>query len=188
MPRHKTLSDPDVLDAALTLMHGKGPEGLTFASLAAATGLSGATLVQRFGNKAALRRAALIHAWDGLDRRTATLAAAVPRTPAGAIRLLTGLSRNYGGIERYADGLLVLREDLKDPVLRARGAAWRDTLSATLDACFREVPTAPENVGILLLAQWQGALLWWGFDPREPVDRHVARILRRFVAVIATSR
>jgi AcrR family transcriptional regulator len=188
MPRHKTLSDPDVLDAALALMHGRGPEGLTFASLASATGLSGATLVQRFGSKAALRQAALLHAWDGLDRRTASVAAAVPQTPEGAVRLLTGLSQDYGGIERYADGLLVLREDLKDPVLRARGAAWRDTLSAALDACFADVPTAPENVGILLAGQWQGALLWWGFDPREPVERYVARILRRFVAVITTPR
>lgn len=41
----------------------------------------------------------------------------------GAIALLVGRSGAYGGIESYANGLLVLREDFRDPVLRARGAA-----------------------------------------------------------------
>jgi len=188
MPRRKTLSDDDVLAAALALMHGKGPEALTFAALAAATGLSGATLVQRFGSKAALRQAALIHAWDGLDRRTAALARAMPRTPAGAVRLLVGLSQDYGGIEKYAEGLLVLREDFRDPVLRARGAAWRSALCGALDACFAEVPGAPRGVGLMLASQWQGALLWWGFEPREPVARHVGRTLRAFVAALVPPR
>ena len=184
MPRRKTLPDDEVLAAALGLMREAGPDGLTFAGLAAATGLSGATLVQRFGGKAALQRAVLLHAWDSLDRRTATLAETVPRTPAGAIRLLVGLSQDYGDIDRYAEGLLVLREDLKDPVLRARGAAWRDALSVALDGRFAGVPGAPQGVGLMLAAQWQGALLWWGFDPREPVERYVEKTLRRFVAAI----
>jgi AcrR family transcriptional regulator len=184
MPRKKTLSDEDVLSSALRLMHAEGPEAVTFAALADATGLAGATLVQRFGSKARLRQAALLHAWDGLDARTAALAARVPKTPAGAVRLLVGLSKDYGGIEAYAEGLLVLREDLRDPVLRARGARWRDVLSAALDACFAQVPDAPKGVGLMLAAQWQGALLWWGFDPRVPVERYVESTLRRFVAAM----
>ncbi|HET7716578.1 MAG TPA: helix-turn-helix domain-containing protein [Bauldia sp.] len=188
MPRPKTLPDKDVLAAALRLMHRHGPDALTFAALAEATGLSGATLVQRFGSMAGLRQATLLHAWDGLDARTAALAAAVPRTPAGAVRLLARLSEDYGGIEAYVEGLLVLREDLRDPVLRARGAAWRDVLSAALEACFAGVPAAPKGIGLMLAAQWQGALIWWGFDPREPVMRYVEKSLRRFVAAILAAR
>src|SRR5690348_16038449 len=125
MPRPKTLSDEEVLKAAHRLIHARGPEDLTFARLGRECGLSAATLVQRFASKAGLIQATLLHAWDGLDAKTASLAARVPKTQAGAIALLVGLSRNYGGIEAYANGLLVLREDLRDPALRARGAAWK---------------------------------------------------------------
>jgi AcrR family transcriptional regulator len=188
MPRPKTLSDRDVLATALRLMHERGPEALTFAALSQASGLSGATLVQRFGTKTALRHATLMHAWDRLDEKTAALAQKAPRTPAGAIRLLVGLSQDYGGIEAYAEGLLVLREDLRDPALRARGAAWRDALAAALDQCFAGVPQAPAGIGLMLAAQWQGSLLWWGFDPRGPIERYVERSLKRFVAAIAPAR
>jgi AcrR family transcriptional regulator len=187
MPRPKTLSDTEVLEAALKLIHERGPEALTFASLAEACGLSPATLVQRFESKARLKQRALLHAWDRLDEKTARLAEAVAKTPDGAVELLVGLSRDYGGIESYAEGLLVLREDLRDPVLRARGAAWKTVLSAALDDCFSSLPHVPQGIGLLLAAQWQGSLLWWGFDPRGKVEDFVAGSLRRFVAAIVAT-
>jgi AcrR family transcriptional regulator len=188
MPRPKRLPDLDVLDAAHRLIHRHGPEALTFASLAEACGLSPSTLVQRFRTKARLMQSALLHAWDGLDGRTADLAAAMPRTPDGAIALLVALSADYGGIEAYADGLLVLREDLRDPVLRARGAAWKAALSDALEARFADVPRAPPGIGMLMAAQWQGSLLWWGFDPERDLQSFVDRDLRRFVSAILEER
>lgn len=188
MPRPKTLSDEAVLDAALALLHGHGPEALTFAGLAQACGLSAATLVQRFGNKAGLKQGTLLHAWDHLDRKTARLAARVPKTTAGAIALLVGLSKDYGGIESYAEGLLLLREDLRDPALRARGAAWRDALTQALEACLSGTLGPSEGLGLLMASQWQGALLWWSFDPRQKVERHVEASLKRFIATLTASR
>jgi AcrR family transcriptional regulator len=188
MPRPKTLSDADVLKVAHRLIHEDGPEALTFARMAGACGLSAATLVQRFKSKAGLIRSTLLQAWDGLDEKTARLAATMPKTPAGAIRLLVGLSRNYGGIESYANGLLVLREDIRDPQLRARGAAWKRALSRALDDCFAGVPHAPPGIGLLMATQWQGSLLWWSFDPRGKVERYVEDSLKRFVSTIVTSR
>jgi AcrR family transcriptional regulator len=187
MPRPKTLSDQEVLAVAHRLIHAEGPEALTFARIAEACGLSAATLVQRFKSKAGLIQSTLLQAWDGLDARTASLAAAMPKTPAGAIKLLVGLSRNYGGIEAYANGLLVLREDIRDPALRARGAAWKLALSRALDERFAAVPRAPQGIGLLLATHWQGSLLWWSFDPRGKVERHVEDSLKRFVTAI-TSR
>jgi AcrR family transcriptional regulator len=187
MPRPKILPDKDVLEAALKLMHEQGPEALTFASLASACGLSAATLVQRFENKARLKQSTLLHAWDLLDEKTARLAVEVPKTAEGAIKLLVALSRDYGGIESYAEGLLVLREDLRDPALRARGAAWKASLSRALDACFAEVPRAPKGVGLLMASQWQGSLLWWGFDPRGKVERYVEESLQAFVSALTRS-
>jgi AcrR family transcriptional regulator len=184
MPRPKTQSDESVLETALALMHEQGPEALTFARLSKACRLSGATLVQRFGNKRQLKQRTLLFAWDRLDADTKRLAASVPRTPEGAIQLLIGLTGQYGDIEDYAEGLLLLREDLRDPVLRARGAAWRDTLCAALDACFAEVPRIPMGAGLLAATHWQGDLLWWGFDPRQTVEEYVEESLRRFVATV----
>ncbi|ACP25726.1 putative TetR family transcriptional regulator [Sinorhizobium fredii NGR234] len=188
MPRPKTLPNEDVLDAALGIMRKVGPEGLTFAALSAACGLSASTLVQRFETKSGLIQAALLHAWDRLDRLTAELAGSMPKTPAGAVALLVGLSGDYGGIESYADDLLILREDLRDPHLRARGAAWRDVLSAALEERFGGVPAAPAGIGLMMAAQWQGALLWWSFDPCVPVTDFVEERLERFVATFAAER
>ncbi|TIU05356.1 MAG: TetR/AcrR family transcriptional regulator, partial [Mesorhizobium sp.] len=129
MPRPKTQSDEDVLEAANRLIHAHGPEALTFERLSVA-------LVQRFKSKATLKQRALLQAWDRLDDKTARLSKTIPRTPGGAIGLLVALSQDYGGIESYAEGLLVLREDLRDPLLRARGASWKASLCAVLDACF----------------------------------------------------
>ncbi|RWK41619.1 MAG: TetR family transcriptional regulator, partial [Mesorhizobium sp.] len=70
------------------MIHEHGPEALTFERLSKTCGLSGSTLVQRFGNKAALRQRTLLQAWDRLDEKTTKLANATQRTPAGAIGLL----------------------------------------------------------------------------------------------------
>jgi AcrR family transcriptional regulator len=184
MPRPKILPDAVVLKAAHRLLHERGPEALTFERLGRVCGLSAATLVQRFGSKAGLKRRALLQAWDELDAKTATLSAELPPTPAGAVELLVSLSRDYGGIEAYAEGLLVLREDLRDPALRARGARWKAALSAALDARFAGVRHAPEGIGLMMAAQWQGALVWWGFDPAGRIEDHVEAALRSFIAAL----
>lgn len=188
MPRPKTLPDTNVLEAAYKLMHRKGPEALTFSTLAKACGLSASTLVQRFKGKAELIHSTLSYAWDGLDEKTATFSAKVPRTPAGAIQLLTLLSRDYGRIEAYADGLLILREDLRDPALRARGAKWKAALTRALEECFAEIQRPPEGIGLLMASQWQGSLLWWSFDPKGRVEDYVEENLTRFVDAILAAK
>ena len=184
MPRTKTLSDEDLLDTAVKLMHERGPEAVTFAELARACGLSASTLVQRFTSKRELVRSTLLHAWDRLDGRTAALAATLPKTPDGAVELLAQLSVSYGDIETYADGLLILREDLRDPVLRARGVAWKIALSRALDDCFGPASRRRHGIGLLMAAQWQGSLLWWSFEPSENVEDFVREHLKLFLSAI----
>jgi AcrR family transcriptional regulator len=188
MPRPKTLPDSDVLKIAYALVHRDGPDALTFGSLAQACGLSASTLVQRFKSKADLVRSALSYAWDGLDEKTATFSAKVPKTPAGAVQLLTLLSKDYGEIEAYADALLILREDLRDPALRARGAKWKAVLTRALDECFAAVPGTPPGIGLLMAAQWQGSVLWWSFDPKGRVEDYVEDNLEHFVSAIVAAR
>src|SRR5688572_24396008 len=161
MPRPKSLSDETVLESALDLMRRNGPDALSFGTLAKATGLSGATLVQRFGSKQALIKAATSHAWDQLDRATREAIASAPDDAEGVVTLLVALS-GYGDIETYADNLLILREDLRDPDLRARGRAWHAVLAEAIRV---RLPDRGEALATAILDQWQGSLLWWSFDP-----------------------
>jgi AcrR family transcriptional regulator len=187
MPRSKSQSDEQVLDAALAIVHSLGVDRLTFAALADRCGLSAATLVQRFGTKPALTQRALLHAWGKLRARTLELASSVPKTPDGAVELLVGLSHYEGAVEDFAEGLLVLREDLRDPVLRRQGAAWEVTLTTAVGECFAAVPGAPDGIGFALAAHWQGALIWWAFDARRPLDDYLSESLRALIAMLLDS-
>lgn len=184
MPRPKSQSDEQVLDAALALVHSSGVDQLTFAALGDRCGLSAATLVQRFGTKPALTQRTLLHAWDKLGARTLELASSVPKTPDGAVELLVGLSRHDGDVEAYAEGLLILREDLRDPVLRNRGVAWEAALTTAIGECFASVPDAPSGIGFVLAAHWQGALTWWAFAPHRPLDDYLTESLRTLISML----
>jgi AcrR family transcriptional regulator len=186
MPRPRTLSDEQLLDMVLELVHAEGPDAASFGAVAKISGLSGSTLVQRFGSKAAMLRACLLRAWDRLDMETARLIQSVAETPAGAVDLLAGLSKDYGDdAASYAEGLLLLREDLRDPALRARGTAWGKTLAAALDRCLRAQGTRP--LGRLMLSQWQGCLLWWGFEPHGSIEDYVRVELRQLLEAVGQS-
>lgn len=185
MTRPKTQSDNQVLDIALDLLRERGAGGLTFAALADRCGLSSATLVQRFTNKAALTQRTLLHAWDKLDALTQELAATTPKTPAGAVQLLIGLSQQYGGADSYGDGLLVLREDIRDSVPRSRGVAWETTLTAILDECFGATPEIGAGIGFALAAFWQGSLTWWAFHADQPLDEYLKAKLTEFISMVS---
>lgn len=184
MPRPRSIPDDVVLDAALGIVHRSGPAALSFAPLAAEVGLAPSTLVQRFGSKPALLQAALLRAWDLLDAETEAAVAAAPGGPDGAVELLVSLSGPYGSDE-HADGLVVLREDLRDPVLRARGAAWIATLVDAVEERLAEVPGGPAGLGEAVVAAWQGSLIVWGFtraaDLPEVVRRVVGTVVERAV-------
>lgn len=166
MPRKRSVSDEAILDEALRLAETRGPSALTFASLSAEVGLAPATLVQRFGTKAGLLQAALLRAWDGLDAHTAAADAAAGDGPAGVVDLVLALSGTYDPAEE-ADQILLLREDLRDPVLRARGQVWIATLA---DAVERRLPDAPDGVGRLVVSLWQGSLTVWQFEREGELD------------------
>lgn len=180
MPRKRTIPDDTLLDAALVIVRRSGPESLTFAALAAPTGLAPSTLVQRFGTKAALLRAALSRAWDLLDEQTAAALAAAENGRRGVIDLLVSLSGQYDGArdpDQFADQLLILREDLRDPVLRDRGASWIALLSGEIEARLAGPGVDVGGLGRLVVSQWQGALTVWSFTRDAPLPESVRRSL-----------
>jgi AcrR family transcriptional regulator len=184
MARTKSVSDEVLLDAALGLIGRGGPAVLTFAALGEATGLAPATLVQRFGSKEGLLQAALLHAWDLLDVSTAKADQRLPVTPEGAIRLAMLLSAADGG--QVGEGMLLLLEDFRDPVLRARGLAWGNALAAAFGRRLAAEPTAQQRLGRLMAAQWQGALIWWGFARSGSIRGYVKRELGEWCRVVVS--
>ncbi|MDQ3544870.1 MAG: TetR/AcrR family transcriptional regulator [Actinomycetota bacterium] len=181
MPRPRTISDEALLEAALEIVHGAGPGALSFATLAARVGLAGSTIVQRFGSKADLLRAALLYAWDRLDADTALAAAEASPDAAGVVELLVALSGQYEAND-YADQLMVLREDLRDPVLRARGEAWIATLSAAVEQRLTDAPGGGDGLGGLVVTHWQGTLTVWSFTRSGPLQTVVRRSMETLLA------
>ena len=181
MPRKRSISDESLLDAALDVIRGDGPDALTFGAVGARAGLSPSTIVQRFGTKNELLRAALLRAWDHLDEATTKAVAAAGDGPAGVTELLVRLSGQYDAHD-FADQLRVLREDLRDPVLTARGREWLSRLAAAVD---ERLGDAAPGTGALVVAQWQGTLTVWGFTRRGSVRRAVRssidELLRRLL-------
>jgi len=179
MARPRKLSDDDLLNAVATLLSEAGPGALTFSAASAATGLSPAALVQRYGNREALLQAALLWMWDRLDEATAAADAEEAISPAGAIAMLLRLSGDYEAGDEHGQGLLLLREDFRDPVLRARGAAWQVALGAALGRRL-----GSDGLGRLMATQWQGAVLWWGFARDGSLHAYLERELRDWLAAV----
>ncbi len=184
MPRNRSIPDAAVLSAALDLVHAEGPAALTFGRLAARVGLAGSTLVQRFGNRSQLLQRTLLHAWDALAGATAGADEAAGAGPSGVVELLVMLSGQYSEDE-FADQLLVLREDLRDPVLRQRGEAWIDAVADMVDR--RLGLAGPSGVGHLVVTHWQGALTIWGFTRPGPLPDMVRDVITDLLERITPS-
>ncbi len=162
MARPRTVSDESLLDAALLIVREQGPESLSFGVLASRVDLAASTIVQRFGSRQNLLRAALLLAWDRLGSDTADAIGRADVGTRGVVDLLVALSGQYDE-DDFADQLLLLREDLRDPILRARGKAWVRELAATIEAQLDAPRRNVEGLGLLVVAHWQGTLTLWAF-------------------------
>lgn len=181
MARRKTIPDEQVLETLLGTMLETGPDGLTFARAAKTCGLSPATLVQRYGNRGALVQAILLHAWDRLDAETEAADAEAPPTPEGAIDLLIRLMPSETAERDATNGLLLLREDIRNPALRSRGAAWGRRLAEILGRRLSSDRTRGERLGWQMASLWQGAHTWWAFTRDTPAEQAIRRVLEEWV-------
>lgn len=157
MGRVKTVSDAEVFLAIRQLLASGGEKAVAFASVARATGLSGPTLVQRFGSRAGMVRAAHLAAWDALDALTATAVAASDLSPKGAQKLLKSLADGQAA----SVDLAILCLDLRDTVLRQRAKSWRNSVEVTLGLQLGG-GSSGRAAAAILFAAWQGQLLWNG--------------------------
>jgi AcrR family transcriptional regulator len=70
MPRNRSISDDQIFAALQALLDTGGDKAVSFATVAAAVGLAPPTLVQRFGSRDGMVRAARQAAWAALEERT----------------------------------------------------------------------------------------------------------------------
>jgi AcrR family transcriptional regulator len=171
MGRTRTIPDADIFAAIRTLLAEKGEKAVAFSSVARATGLAAPTLVQRYGSRDAMLRAALTAAWDALDAATDAAAGAAPLNAKGAAQLLKALS----GDGPEAADLTQLAADFRDPDLRARAAEWRATVEEAL-ALRLGGGARGREAGAILFAAWQGQALWRlaggrGFKVKDALKR-----------------
>jgi len=183
MARTKAISDEAVLAAAATVMFAKGPSEFTLAGAAKAAGLAPATLVQRFGDKHGLVVAAI--AQD--NRAFAGFLAELP-AEVGAEAVIDIFARMFPDVVEdvghFADQLLWLRQDMRDPDLnrlaRERFAALRAAVAARLPP----LPIPAADAASLVEAQWQGALLQWGIFRQGRLADFVTAQLRAWFDLV----
>jgi AcrR family transcriptional regulator len=155
MGRSRTIPDSEVYGAIRQLLAGGGDKAVAFSSVARATGLAAPTLVQRYGSRDGMVRAALLAAWDDIDKRTAEISGTIPVSPKGAGQLLKAL---WGDGSEMVD-LTFLAADFRDAGLRERALQWRKTVEAALAPRLGGGAKGREAASILFCA-WQGQALW----------------------------
>ena len=148
MPRRKTIPDATVFATIQQMLASGGEKAVSFATVAAATGLAAPTLVQRFGSRDGMVRAARLAAWQAIEARTAeAIANTANKGPQGLLKAI-------GPVDAAA-----IAADLRDPDLAQRAAAWRATVESALSLRLGTGPKAREAAA-LLFAAWQGQAIW----------------------------
>lgn len=148
MPRNRTVPDETVFAAIHALLAQGGDKAVSFATVAAATGLAPPTLVQRYGSRDGMVRAAREAAWGVIEAQThAAIRDTGDKGPQALLKALPVM-------EAHA-----LANDLRDPDLAQRAAVWRATVEGALALRLGSGQKAKENAA-LLFAAWQGNGLW----------------------------
>ncbi len=148
MPRQKTIPDAAIFTAVSQLLATGGDRAVSFAGVAAATGLAAPTLVQRFGSRDGMVRAARMAAWTAVEARTAdAIGSTADKGPQALLKAL-------GPPDTTA-----LAADLRDPDLAQRAAVWRATVESALSLRLGTGAKARSSAA-LLFAAWQGQALW----------------------------
>jgi AcrR family transcriptional regulator len=182
MPRRKTIGDKEVLEKVLQALMESGP-AFTLADAAKRSGLAAPTLLQRFGSKKELVRAAFAQDNDRLADRFAAIAEKGPSRER-LISSLVDLARAFGDGTSMADQFVMLAEDIRDPAL---GRIAADRMDLIRDFIGKMLPKARIELAAavrLIEAQWHGAVIQAALTDTRDVSGHVRRSLRRLIDLI----
>lgn len=187
MSRRKTISDELLVDKILPAVMEHGPANVSFGNASEASGLAAATLVQRFGSRAGMVEAVLLRVWDRVDETTAEADARYPIDPGGAVELLLHLTNSDTAEYDFTDGLLLLREDIRNLVLRARGVNWGTQLAGALGRRLSDDVDRAVMLGWQMASLWQGTLIWWAFLRDDELQVKVRKALEDWCRILDLS-
>lgn len=163
MPRPKTVSDEDVLSAALEVMGRKGT-GFTLSDLAGQVGLSRATLIQRFGDREAIlirmaeHQVAMTRDWlDSLP---------VEQGPEALWRFLETIVESMGTGEGFSVHVAVAALETDNERLRMLAGQRYALVQEAIAARLPESPDRAELAGHLH-AVIAGASMQWAASSRH---------------------
>jgi AcrR family transcriptional regulator len=189
MPRTKTATDADILDAAARVILRIGPTSLRLADVADEVGLAPATLLQRFKSKRALLLAVAAHGTKAIadDFASRRARAASPLDALLAISpKVRSLTRSRRGL---TNKLAFLQLGLSDRAfqrhLNAHHRAAKDELRKLLDAAIEIGELRPCNtrtVAHALVAVWHGSLLLWALTRGGAVEAHIRNDMEAVLA------
>jgi AcrR family transcriptional regulator len=148
MPRTRLIPDDRIFAAIHALMDKGGDRAVSFSAVATATGLAAPTLVQRYGGRDGMVKAARLAFWQG--QMTALTRAVVETADKGAPALMKALA---------PPGPAGLAVDLADPELTQAALAWRGAVEAAIALRLGTGSRAREAAAVLVAA-WQGQALW----------------------------
>jgi AcrR family transcriptional regulator len=168
VPRKRTVSDDDILDAASRVMARTGPAAFTLAAVGQETGMAPATLLQRFGSKRGLMLAVVSQGAEAtrLQFDAALKKAASPLK--SLVKMLASCAGFIANPEELANHLAFLQMDLADPDFHAhtlaQSRAFLQGVERFLTAARRTNEIRPCDIKQLartISITYQGALLLW---------------------------
>ena len=194
-PRPRTVSDIDILTATHRVISRLGPNRFTLADVAKESGLSPATLVQRFGSKRGLL---LALAKLGKDSVGACFDAArsANRSPLDALlAAATEMTRHVKSPEELANGLAFLQIDLSDADFHALALENSRRIEAGYRALLDDAvksgglqPCDTRRLARTVGAVSGGSLIAWAIHREGTAEAWVRADLNTLLAPYQTAR
>jgi len=158
MARPRTLPDSEVYSVILALIAAEGEKSVAFSAVSRATGLAGASLVQRYGSLAKMVEAALDWGWDELDKMAVHAQDTVDASGAKGVQLfLKALTHAVQTLPLAA----LLAASLRHARLRPRAAAWKRAVEDVIADQLHD-----RDAALMVFAGWQGQVLWEGVETK----------------------
>lgn len=181
MPRPRTVPDSDVLHAAMTVIQRIGPHALTLQDVSAATGLSPATLIQRFGSKRGLLLELVKLGATGTVEECVAALLAKHRSPLKAlVAAATGLAELVSTPQELAHSLAFLHLEISDVEFQPWAARHSQMMLESLEILIRKARDAgelvrcqPRRLAQALSAVSGGSLVNWAIHRRGSVKAWV---------------
>lgn len=170
MPRPKTVSDADVMSAAVGVLGERGMAEFTLADIARKVGLSRAALIQRFGDRDQILLAIARHEVEAT--RTYLDSLGFEPGPAGLWRFLAEIIGSMGAGEGFSVRVALAALEARDPTLKELAGRRYQMVQEAIAARLPEREDRAE-IACHLHAVIAGATMQWVASPHDNLAAHV---------------